>query len=88
MKLDAMDPNPQNAGPTPEQRQILRDRWKAPQRNLPPPEELERVQAKLTTAAIKGKAEFNRVWNEIFHGRYPSPGKDRFLPNPGGAFRS
>jgi len=80
MKPDAMEQNRPRTGPTPEERQMLRDRWKAPQRNLPPPEELERVQAMLTAAAQKGKAEFNRVWDKIFHGKYPSPGKDKFRP--------
>ncbi|MGH8165335.1 MAG: hypothetical protein ACREP1_13475, partial [Rhodanobacteraceae bacterium] len=78
-KPDAMAPNPQNTHPSSEERQMLRDRWKAPQRHLPPPQELERVQARLTSAALKGKAEFNRVWDAIFHGKYPSPGAQAYV---------
>jgi hypothetical protein len=76
-KLDAMEQNPQRISP--ERRAQLRNRWEAPKRNLPPPEELERVQAKLVAAAHKGKAEFNRVWTEIFHGKYPSPGAQAYV---------
>ncbi len=50
---------------------------------LPPPEELARVQTQLIAAAARGKAEFNRVWQEIFRGKFPSPGTEKFLPNVG-----
>jgi hypothetical protein len=48
---------------------------------LPPPDELARVQTKLVAAASCGKSEFNRVWTEIFHGKYPSPGVKKFRPD-------
>lgn len=70
--------------PSTARRQAWRDRWLRKDhhpKQLPPPEELERVQLRLINAARKGKAEFNRVWAEIFHGRFPSPGVTKYLPN-------
>jgi hypothetical protein len=80
MPQDVMEPNCPTVGPTPEHRKMLLERWNGhPQRKLPPPEELERVQSKLLAAALKGKAEFNRTWSEIFHGKYPSPGVQSYV---------
>jgi hypothetical protein len=62
----------------------LRQRWEHGQHQgkpLPPPDELARVQTKLVAAASCGKSEFNRVWGEIFHGKYPSPGVKKFRPD-------
>jgi hypothetical protein len=75
-----MEPNRPLVCPTPAERKMMRDRWgKTPSRNLPPPAELERAQTRLTAAAHKGKAEFNRVWEEIFHGKYQSPGARAYV---------
>jgi hypothetical protein len=64
-------------------REAARNRWPrrdSPGKTLPPPEKLADAQVRLINAARQGKAEFNTVWDEMFHGKKgPAPDPQSFL---------